>query len=250
MNQRGKVALVTGAARRVGKVIALELAGRGMHVVVHHNRSKFEATQTAWEIKQRGVGALPLRCDLSDPAEIERMFERIRRATGRLDVLVNSASVFQRGDVLTRRVEDWDRVMDVNLRAPFLCSQQAARLMLDTVGSGVIINIADTAGRTPWAAYPEHSISNAGLLMMTKVFARALGPQVRVNAVVPGPVLKPDLLPPERWKQIGEKLPMGRTGRPENIARAVLALIDNDFVTGSVWDVDGGDALINVLDAI
>ena len=249
MELHGKVALVTGAARRVGKVIALALAERGMHVIVHHYRSKFEATQTAWEIKQQGVGAVPLRADLADPQAIAAMFDRVRLYTGRLDVLVNSASTFQRGDVLGRCVEDWDHVMAVNLRAPFVCSQHAARLMLEG-GGGVIINIADVAGRTPWINYPDHSVANAGLLMLTRVLAKALAPRIRVNAVVPGPVLKPDHMAPERWLALAAALPLLRTGRPENVARTVLALIDNDFVTGAAWDVDGGDSLLGLLDAL
>ncbi|GAB4479277.1 MAG: 3-oxoacyl-[acyl-carrier-protein] reductase [Anaerolineae bacterium] len=248
MDLSGKVALVTGSARRVGKVIALALAARGMHIVVHYHRSKFEAAETASEIKKMGVGALPCQADLADPAQIAEMFTCLEQRLGRLDVLVNSASTFPRGDVLTRSVETWDHVMAVNLRAPFLCGQQAARLMLKNETPGVIINIADTAGLAPWVHYPDHSVSKAGLIMLTRVMASALGPQIRVNAIVPGPVLKPDMMDSARWRAIGERLPLGRTGHPENVAHVALTMIENDFVTGAVWGVDGGDSLISSMD--
>lgn len=232
-----KVALVTGSAHRVGKVIALALAERGMHVMVHYHQSQAEAAKTVEEINNLGVEADAVQADLGDPAAIERLFDNLKSRFGRLDVLVNSASAFQAKAVLDITVEDWDHTMNVNLRAPFLCSQQAARLMRP---GGVIINIADVIGQTPWVRFPHHSVSKAGLIMLTKVLAQALAPDIRVNAVVPGPVLKPESMPPERWEQLGAELPLSRTGRPENVAQAVLALIDNDFTAGTIFNVDGG----------
>jgi pteridine reductase len=240
MSPTHQAALVTGAARRVGKVIALALAGRGMHVMVHYHRSESEAIETAEAVASLGVEAETIQADLGDPAAIERLFDRLKSRFGRLDVLVNNASAFQAKAVLDLTVEDWDHTMNVNLRAPFLCSQQAARLMQNNRSGGVIVNIADIAGQVPWVRFPHHSVSKAGLIMLTKVLAHALAPDIRVNAVVPGPVLKPETMPPERWEQLGAELPLSRPGHPENVAQAVLALIDNDFTTGTIFNVDGG----------
>lgn len=250
MDLNGKTALVTGAARRVGRVIALELARRGMDVFVHYHRSAEDAGQTAEAIRALGVRADTVSADLADPAAIERLFAALRERFGRIDLLVNSASAFQARDVLEVSAEDWDAVMDVNLRAPFLCSQQAARLMGETGTGGVIINIADIAGQVPWPRFPHHSVSKAGLIMLTKVLAKALGPAIRVNAVVPGPVLKPEAMTDERWAELGSVLPLARTGLPEHVAQAVIALAENDFISGSVLNVDGGDGLIGSVDVI
>ncbi|HLV44541.1 MAG TPA: SDR family oxidoreductase [Aggregatilineales bacterium] len=248
MELQDKVALVTGGARRVGRAIALGLARRGMDVLVHYNRSEADAAQTVESLRALGVRTSAVQADLGSPASIEQVFAALGREFGRLDVLVNSASTFVTGGILDMPVEAWDDVMAVNLRAPFLCSQHAARLMLAQGTGGVIVNIADVAGQLPWTRFPAHSVSKAGLIMLTKVLAKSLGPQIRVNAVVPGPVLKPGAMPDARWAELGAALPVGRPGEPDNVVQAVLATIDNDFMTGSVLNVDGGDSLLGSID--
>ncbi len=243
------VSLVTGAAKRVGRTIALALAARGADVAVHYYRSEAEAQATARQIAAHGVRAEAIEANLADPQAIETLMEQVRSRFERLDLLVNSASAFQAKNVLDVTVEEWDAVMAVNLRAPFLLSQHAARMM-QAQGQGVIVNIADIAGQVPWPRYPHHSVSKAGLIMLTRVLAKALAPAVRVNAIVPGPVLKPEGMPDERWAKLGERLPLQRTGSPEHVAQAVLALIQNDFVTGAIWNVDGGDALVGSVDRV
>jgi pteridine reductase len=250
MDLRGRIALVTGSGQRLGREIALGLARRGAHVVVHYNHSEAGAFRTAEMIQAMGVKAIAVQANLVMPLEIEQLFVAIEATFGRLDVLVNSASTFQRRDVLEATVEEWNYVMAVNLRAPFLCSQRAAHLMLARGTPGVIINIADVAGQMPWTAYPLHSISKAGLLMLTRVMAKSLGPDIRVNAVVPGPVLKPELTPPERWEQMGAVLPLRQVGQPEHVVQAVVALVENDFITGAVLNVDGGDTLMGAIDML
>lgn len=250
MNLDGKVAMVTGAARRVGKSIALALAGKGAHILVHYDRSEDDAQQTAEEIRRLGVRAEIVQANLGNPVSIEQMFTAAESHFGRLDVLVNSASAFQKRDFLELSIEDWNYVIGINLRAPFLCSQLAAHLMLARGEGGCIINIADIAGEEPWARYPHHSVSKAGLLMLTRVAAKSLAPTIRVNAVVPGPVLKPDRMPDHRWNRLGEVIPLKRTGEPEHVAQAVLALIENDFATGSIFHVDGGDSLVGSTDLL
>jgi pteridine reductase len=247
MDLTDKVALVTGAGQRVGRAIALGLAERGASILVHYRSSEDEARETLDDIRALGVRAEAFRADLGQPEEIAALFEAVVRSFGRVDVLVNSASTFRLSDVLDVTVEDWNRVMNVNLRAPFLCSQHAARLMLDR-GGGVIVNIADIAGQVPWVRFPHHSVSKAGVVMLTKVFAKSLGPEVRVNAVVPGPVLKPEDMSDDRWERLGAMLPLRRTGDPGNVVQAVLALVENDFMTGAVLNVDGGDSLIGSVD--
>jgi pteridine reductase len=248
MDLQGRVALITGSARRVGKAIALGLASRGADVMVHYHRSADEAARTVAEIRAQSVHAESVQADLSVPSAIEVLFDTLRAEFGRVDVLVNSASVFQAADLLDVTVDDWEAVMAVNLRAPFLCSQHAARMMQSGSGDGVIINIADIAGQVSWVRFPHHSVSKAGLIMLTRVLAKSLGPGIRANAVVPGPVMKPEGMPDVRWQALGDVLPLGRTGSPQNVVQAVLALVENDFITGTILNVDGGDALIGSVD--
>ncbi|HOA23013.1 MAG TPA: SDR family oxidoreductase [Aggregatilineales bacterium] len=248
MDLNGKVALVTGGARRVGKAIALGLAARGMNVLIHYNRSEAEARQTLDEIRAMGVQAEAVQGNLGNPLDIEHIFVTLESTFRQLDLLVNSASTFLAGHILEATVSDWNYVMAVNLRAPFLCSQRAAHLMLARQSPGVIINIADVAGQVPWTRFPIHSVSKAGLIMLTQVLAKSLGPDIRVNAVVPGPVLKPDAMPDARWEALSAALPLERAGTPENVVQAVLALAENDFITGAVLNVDGGDSLLGSID--
>ena len=250
MELKGKVALVTGGAHRVGKAIALRLAHEGASVLIHYHRSEKEARQTLDEIMAVGGVAEPLRGNLGNPLDIERMFVALEARFGRLDVLVNNAATFHSGHILEETIEDWNYIMSINLRAPFLCSQRAAHLMLARDAEGVIINIGDAAGLDSWRRYPLHSVSKAGLLMLTKVLAHSLGPRIRVNAVVPGPVLAPAGIDAQRWRRIGATLPLERTGTPEAVAHAVLALIENDFTTGTIFAVDGGYSLLNASDLV
>jgi pteridine reductase len=238
-----RVALVTGAAHRVGKHIALALAEGGCDVFVHYNSAADEAAQTVVEIEALGAQAAAGRADLTQPEAIEALFDGALERFGRLDVLVNSAATMERASVLSLGVEDWDRTLNTNLRGPFLCSQRAARHMLAQPEGGVIVNIADLSGLEPWAKYPAHSVSKAGLIMLTQVLAKALGPQVRVNAVAAGPVIKPPEWDEARWQTVGEHTALRRTGRPENVSQAVIFLVENDFVTGETLVVDGGGKL-------
>jgi len=243
MKLSGKVALVTGGAHRVGKAIALALANEGMNVLIHYGGSAAAAEETVAEIAALGVEADKAQADLSQPEDIERLFGVVRERFGRLDVLVNSAANFYKHDFLEATLEDWQQVMQVNLRAPFLCSQQAARLMLED-GGGVIVNITDLFGMTPRQGFPLHSISKAGLIMLTRVSALSLGPDIRVNAIAPGAILPPASHDAAAWDRMGEVLPVRRTGDPGNVGAAVVHLVRNDFITGHVLVVDGGESLL------
>lgn len=249
MDLKNRTALVTGGAKRVGRAIAVALGQRGANVIIHYHDSREESRETIEAIAALGVDAQRIQADLSDPADINKMMFVVKDWIGRIDILVNSASAFQAKSIFDISVDDWDAIMAVNLRAPFLLSQLAARLMQEQ-GEGVIINIADIAGQTPWPRFPHHSVSKAGLIMLTRVLAKALAPTIRVNGVVPGPVLKPEGMLGERWETLGDVLPLRHTGSPENVAQAVIALIENDFVTGALWNVDGGDSLIGSVDLL
>jgi len=174
MNLEGKVALVTGGAHRVGRRIALALAREGCDLVVHYHRSQAEAEATVRELSQAGAPAVAVQADLSQPAGIEHLFGEVDRLRGRLDILINSAAILTPVDLLTATYTDWASTMDLNLRATFFCLQAAARRM-QTRG-GAIVNISDVAGQRPWRRYPIHSISKAGVDMLTRTAALALAP--------------------------------------------------------------------------
>ena len=241
MELEGKVALVTGGAHRVGRAILLALARAGADVVLHYHHSQKQAEATQAELQALGRRVLLVRADLCRVEEIGVMFAEVRRAFPVLHVLVNSAAIMEAQPVDAVAPADWDRTLDLNLRAPFFCAQQAARLMTQ---GGVIVNIGDVAGMRPWARYPVHSVSKAGVAMLTQVLARALAPRVRVNAVAPGPVARPSDLGLERWQTIAQRLPLKRAGSPEDVAQAVLYLVQAEFVTGTILAVDGGAHLV------
>jgi NAD(P)-dependent dehydrogenase (short-subunit alcohol dehydrogenase family) len=253
VNLQGKVAIVTGAAHRLGKAIALTLAREGMHIVVHYGSSEQAAQVTAREIESFGVRAVPVQADLRDAAQIDRLFQTLQQEFGRLDVLVNSASNFVKQPFDAVTVEDWASVMQTNLRAPFLCTQRAARLMRAALRPSdepaAIINIVDLSGIYPWRSFVQHGISKAGLVHLTRVAAYELAPAVRVNAIAPGAILPPQGMDPnsDTWRTLGERTPLGRTGHPDYIGQTVVFLATNDYITGAVIPVDGGEHLIGTV---
>ena len=231
-----KVALVTGSARRVGRSIALELARRGVHIMVHYHNSDDEAVrETLHDIKSQGVDGFSVQANVSTAEGVIGVFETVKNQFGRLDILVNSASVFHQNELMDLSLADWQQSLDVNLTAPFLCTQAAVSLMREN----------DTAGSVrPWPQRVDHGVSKAGLLALTENSAVALGPDnIRVNGVLPGPVLKSPGLSDARWAEIGAALPIGRPGEAEDVARAVAYLAREDFITGAVLKVNGGEDL-------
>jgi NAD(P)-dependent dehydrogenase (short-subunit alcohol dehydrogenase family) len=240
----GKVVCVTGAARRVGRAIALAFAQHGARLVIHHHASEAEAAEIAAAISQSGGEALVVQANMADPTSVAAMFAAIRAHYGRLDVMVNSAAIFKRTPFLDISVEEWHTVIDTNLTGPFLGTQYAARLMVDSGQGGSIINISDNSGLNPWKDRPHHSVSKAGVIMLTQVAALALADYgIRVNCVVPGPVLRPAGEAEAVLDGIARALPIGHIGNPEDVARAVIFLATNDFATGSIVRIDGGEGL-------
>lgn len=244
----GRVALVTGAGRRLGRAIAEALAGEGADVIVHYGRSSEGADETVRAIRQSGCSGWAMGADLSDLSAIGELFDRIESEVGGLDILVNSAARFDSATFDDVGPEDWERSLSVNLRAPFFASQRAARLMRgrSEAWTGAIVNMTDLSGRSPWKGFSVHGISKAGLAFLTEAAARELGPAVRVNAVMPGPILPAPGEDPESedWKRRGDRLPLGRTGGPADITDAVLYLVRAEYVTGVILPVDGGERLV------
>ncbi len=240
-------ALVTGSAHRVGKAIALELARAGVHILVHyHTTDEAIVRDTVQDIKSYGVDAKSVKADISTPEGVHRIFTATMEYFGRLDILINSASSFTQNDLLDVSLDDWNLSLSTNLTAPFLCTQQAARMMMRNVPSGgSIVNILDYGAVRPWAKRVDHGVSKAGLLMLTKVSAISLGKHnIRVNGVLPGPVLQDASLSDQQWADIGQRLPIGNTGEPDDVGRAVTYLCRESFITGTVLEVNGGEALI------
>ena len=242
MDLSGQVALVTGSAHRLGRSIGQALAAAGADIAVHYHSSAEAANVAVHEFRDLGVRAEAFKADLRDPDQIGTLFAALVEQFGKLDVLVNSAALFQRKPALEITLDDWNSVINLNLRAAFLCSQRAAELML-RAGGGAIVNIADAGAFQPWPGYAHHCISKAGLLMMTRVLARALAPEIRVNAIAPGPVLPPEELDADERGKLAEMTALKKLGTPEDVARTVLFLLESDYITGETIVVDGGKLL-------
>jgi pteridine reductase len=235
----GRVALVTGAGRRLGRAIASALAGRGMTVALHHHASGSGAAALRDEIRARGGRAECFAADLSDAEAARALPGRVAAEFGRLDVLVNSAAVMHRLSFEETTIEQWDAIVDLNLRSVFFCTQGAAPFL--RAARGRVVNLADVGGLEPWPAYAAHSVSKAGVVMLTKVLALALAPEVTVNAVAPGAVLVPDDYDATAREQLARSTPLKRLGSPDDAVAAVVYLLEaGDFVTGSTLVVDGG----------
>jgi NAD(P)-dependent dehydrogenase (short-subunit alcohol dehydrogenase family) len=239
MELNQKIALVTGSAHRVGKHIALRLAQEGCHIIVHYNHSKDQALETLDEVKNRGVRAIALQANLSLHEEIVQLFEQIDQQFQGLDILVSSAAILKPKGFLEVELSDWNQTMALNLKGTFFCLQQAA-IRMRARGGGAVVNISDVIGLRPWAKYPVHSISKAGVEMLTKVAAIDLAPEIRVNAIAPGLILAPEKMSSARWEQLAKDSLLQRTGTPSDVANAVVFLLKSDYITGETLVVDGG----------
>ncbi|HEV2103392.1 MAG TPA: SDR family oxidoreductase [Candidatus Acidoferrum sp.] len=237
----GRVALVTGAGKRLGHAVALRLASEGADVAVHYGKSEAEAREVVAEIESLGRRAAAFSAELTDVAAIQKLVQNVASRFARLDILVNCAANFLETKFGETNEATWDATLDTNLKGSFFCAQAAAPHLAKS-GRGVIINFADIGGILGWTEYLPHSISKAGVIMLTRILAKELGPAVRVNAIAPGTVTMPGD-PPEWQTDYIRRAPMKRTGRPEEIADAVMYLITAEFVTGQVLVVDGGRTL-------
>ena len=237
----GRVALVTGAARRIGRRIALRLAAEGADVVVNYRKSEAEAEELVQEIRAAGRRAIAWQADITRGTEVRGMMAEIVREFGRLDILVNNAGMFFAAPFDQLSEEQWDAMLDANLKSQFLCAQAVAPL-LKRAGRGTIINLASIGGLLAWPKYTHYCVSKAGVIMLTRCLARALAPEITVNCVAPGTITFPDD-PPELTENYIRRAPLGRTGSSEDIAGTVAFLAKSEFITGQVIVVDGGRTL-------
>jgi 3-oxoacyl-[acyl-carrier protein] reductase/pteridine reductase len=235
------VALVTGAAKRIGRSVALRLASEGAEVVVNYRSSKNDADEVVAQIAAMGRHAMAIQADVAKRADVTALFTAVEKEFGRLDILVNNAGMFFPAKFEELTEEQWDRILDTNLKSQFLCSQAAAP-MLRRGGHGRIINFASLGGLLAWPAYTHYCVSKAGVIMLTRCLARALAPEITVNAIAPGTISFPGDAP-ELAEDFIRRAPLQRTGTAEDIDDAVVFLAKSPFITGQVIVVDGGRTL-------
>ncbi|HTB21418.1 MAG TPA: SDR family oxidoreductase [bacterium] len=243
MDLKGKRALVTGGAHRIGRAISLALAGQGCAIALHYGRSVSEARETAAEIRALGVDCSLHKADLSKAGQALTLGRKVLGHRLGCQILVNNASIFPRVTLERAQAPDFDLPYAVNLRAPALLTQAIGVPLLRKRRQGRIINITDVGGRLAWPGALPYSLSKAGLLQLTRLSAAALAPWVLVNSVSPGPMLMPDVHSAAQRRASLKRSLLKRLGGPEEIARAVVYLAGSDFVTGTELTVDGGRSL-------
>jgi 3-oxoacyl-[acyl-carrier protein] reductase/pteridine reductase len=236
----GQVALITGAAKRIGRSIALRLAADGADIVVNYASSKPEADTLVAEIKSAGRRAIAVQADVSHRLDVQKLFSAAENEFGRLDILVNNAGTFFPAKFEELTEEQWDHILNVNLKSQFLCAQSTAPIM-KRQGRGRIINLSSLGGLLAWPAYTHYCVSKAGSIMLTRCLARALGPEILVNSVAPGTIQFPGEPPDEEYIR---RVPLHHTGTGDDIAQAVAYLATADFITGQILVVDGGRSLV------
>jgi len=236
------VVLITGAATRVGRHVARYLAERGARIAFSYYLEEEPWEEARAEFESFGQQAFVRRVEVRDSAQVHQLVAEVVQSMGRIDVLINNASVWLQSPFLDISEADWDLAMEVNVRGPFLCSQAVAPFMLQQ-GAGVVLNIADLSAFQVWKGYAHHAASKAALVSLTKSMAVELAPTIRVNAIAPGTVLLPEGASEAKREWAVSRSLLGRIGSPDDIARMATFLIENDFLTGSVYLVDGGRAL-------
>ncbi len=242
MELKDKIALVTGSSRGIGKSIALELAREGAKLIVHGSRGSEALEQSFENVSKLSPDSIMVAAELSESAEIDKMFSQIKETFAGLDILVNNAAMQNPSPILELKQEDWDRVLSVNLRAPFLCAQQAGRMMRDSKAGGKIVNISSVHAYDARRYYAHYSAAKGGLETLTKSLAMELAPyNIQVNSIVAGAIAT-ELTPLDRQASFLTSIPAGRIGTTEEIARLVVFLCSNrcDYLTGASITVDGG----------
>jgi len=242
MDLKGKTALVTGAAKRIGREIALALGGRGCRVLIHYHSSQAEARDLAEILRSKKCEAELISADLSQTEAVQAMAGKILEDFGAVDLLVNNASAFYPTPMGSVQDKDWDLFLSMHLKAPFFLAQSLAPAMKKK-GAGRIVNMADLSGFRPMTGYLPYSVSKGGLISLTKGLAKALAPEVLVNAVCPGAILAPPGFPEKDREKITQKIPVGHWGDPREVARTVVFFAESDYITGQCLVMDGGESL-------
>lgn len=232
-------ALITGGAKRIGRAVALSLAGRGNNIALHYHSSQDEAESAAASIRSKGVECELFQCDLSDPEDVATLIPKVFDRFSDCSLLINNASIFQRARLMETDEALFDRHFNTNFRAPFFLSRDFAR----RCRKGHIINILDTKVSRTLVEYFAYTLTKKALYELTCMAAKELGPSIRVNGVSPGLILPSVYLSPEEFKRMGEGVPLKTTGNPESVVSAIHFLIDNTFITGECIFVDGGEHL-------
>lgn len=235
------LALVTGAADRLGKEFALTLAREGFAILLHYHLSAEKAGQTAAEMRLSGVPVYQFSADLTDPTKVHALFSYIDTLPQKLRIVVNSAGIMQKSEARELSIAEWDVTLDLNLRAPFLITQQAAKRMMP---GGLIINISDVGVQKNWTRYPAYLVSKSALETLTRVLAKAYAPYIRVNAIALGLVLPSEDIKPAEWKSLVERTPLKRPITQAEVVSALDYLVKNEAVNGQVLVVDGGYSFI------
>lgn len=239
MDPKGKVALITGGAHRVGKAVTMMLARAGAHVVIDYYSAADAASVTVAEAQALGVEAMAVQCDVAEWAQVQAMAAAVEQRFGGVDIIVNGASLFATMPFPTEELDTWHRVTAISIDGPFYVCNALAPGMLAR-GGGVIVNLVDLTAWEPWPRFMAHSVGKAALWALTRQLALELAPTVRANAVAPGSVLPPPNSTPQREAAAAARTLLGRWGSPEDVAMAVRYLIEADYVTGEVITVDGG----------
>lgn len=234
----GKVALVTGSAKRVGRSIVLRLAAEGADVIVNYRTSQKEAAEVVAQVISMGRRSVAIPANVAKRSDVLAMFAAIEKEFGRLDILVNNVGIFFPAKFEELTEEQWDSILDANLKSQFLCAQSAAPLLRRS-GSGRIVNFASLGGLLAWPLYTHYCVSKAGVIMLTRCLSRALAPEITVNAIAPGTISFPNDAPGIAEDFI-QRAPLRRTGTPKDIDDAVIFLVNSGFITGQVIVVDGG----------
>ena len=240
MDIKGKNALITGGAVRVGKAITLALAKAGANVVINYNSSAKAAEATKLEAKKFGVQALALQADIGDYQQVKSLVSESVESLGGIDILINSASLWRQTPFPMEDLEDWYLITNILINGSFYCANEVAPLML-AAGGGDIINIIDLSAFEPWSNYMAHSVGKSALLALSRQLALELAPTVKVNSIAPGPVLPPPGYSQESIDKIARKTLLGRWGSAEDIAQTALFFIQSDYITGEMLAVDGGE---------
>ena len=244
MHLKGSTAIITGAAHRVGRGIALALAEEGCNIIVHYGKSETKANETVSLLKELGVEATAYSVNLESPKAITEFMTNINQNYS-YQLLINSAASFIKSPIQETSLLQWETAINTNVRAPFLLIQQAID-QLNQFKDSLIVNIADLSGIYPWLNFAAHGVSKSGLIHLTKIAARELSPRIRVNAIVPGPILPPLGMSEssEIWQDMVRNVPLQKSGTPSQIGSTVIYLAKNSFITGTVINVDGGEGLV------
>lgn len=244
MELNGRVALVTGAAVRIGRAIALDLARAGMDVCLHFGRSEDDIQKTKADVEALGVRATVFSANLNKPSTAAKQtIEHCVSTLGRVDVLVNNASIFDPGSLESTEEDDWDRHQTINLKAPFLLSKSFVASLSSDQKTAAIVNLIDWKAERPQTGHLAYTVSKSGLLSLTKILAQELSPRVRVNAIALGPIIPPEPLPDGYDERIRNDVPLQRHAEPHEVTKTVRLLLENDFLQGAVIDVTGGEHL-------